>query len=170
MQDFHKGDNRAPNQAGDPLLQGQRCPECRGPSSALPALPGVKRGTQQSQAGDPLVQSQRCPERRGTQQSQALMPEEQQHSLRKSLEVVVPIYLRPVHHGYLPEHLQSTENQDTSVSSTPTISSASPASYPLPNFSPMPFTSGHVRSEAKHIGFFPGSHNILAIKPNQRGR
>lgn len=62
-----------------------------------PALSGVQRKTQGGQ---------------GT-----LVPEEQQHSLWESLEVVVPVYLCPIHQGNLPKHLRSMDNQDTRVSS-----------------------------------------------------
>lgn len=79
-----------------------------------PALPGVQRRSQRSQG--------------------ALIPEEQQYSLWESLEVVVPVYLRSIHHGDLPEHLQSADKQDTSVSSArcPATSPVSPASHPDP--------------------------------------
>lgn len=35
-------------------------------------------------------------------------PEEQQHGLREGLEVVVPVDVGAVHHGYLPKHLKQT--------------------------------------------------------------
>lgn len=38
-----------------------------------------------------------------------LLPEEQQHSLWEGLEVVVPVYLGPVHQGDLSKHLQITQ-------------------------------------------------------------
>lgn len=40
------------------------------------------------------------------------VPEEQQHSLWEGLEVVVPVYLGPIHQGDLPKHLQVTKGPD----------------------------------------------------------
>lgn len=92
-----------------------------------------------------------------------LMPEEQQHGLWKGLEVVIPVYLGPVHHGDLSEHLQCTRGfgSRAEIRATPQLMShvllPFPAcllptftlTFPRPDRSPTPFTSDHIRSEAK---------------------
>lgn len=63
------------------------------------------------------------------------MPEEQQHSLREGLEVVVPIDLGPVHQGDLSEHLQTTQGGPL-TGSPEWPAAASPAPFPRSDLKP----------------------------------
>lgn len=135
MQGFQNSDSRALRQAGDP-------------SSSEPVWDQHGPG---------------C--RREPSKARGLLPEEQQHSLRESLKVVVPVYLRPIHQGDLPEHLQSTHNQGTSVSST---------HLPPPLFDPLPtltlISSQHLALQAMSgpkpnaLDSFLGHIKFLLIK------